>query len=469
LPHVEVIEVPEQPLDVLVVGAGLSGLSAAWRLHGDGYRIVLCEATDRVGGAIVSRQIEGFLCEAGPNGFQRTPELEALTAQAGLQHRLLVADARLPRYVWWEGRLRPVPLTPGQFLFSDLLSWAGKWGVLRELAVPRMDEAREETVSEFFYRRFGEEMLNRLVDPFVSGVYAGDPGQLSAEATLGRLVALERTSGSVLRGLLAKRSPVAPDGLCTFVDGLGELPEALALRLGRRLWLESPLLRLECPDGLWQAQLRHRGQQVCLLARSVLLSTPAFAAAEVVSHFDAQMARALSSIFYPPVAVVSLAYTADQIPQPLEGFGHLIPRSQSLRSLGSIWNCSLFAHRAPSGWRQFTCFVGGTTDTASAGLSDAELEMLVHRDLQTVLGVQGKPRPLSTARWQRAIPQYALGHEAKRTRLLSRLADWPGLFLSGSYFGGVSLGSCVREAFVRSGEIERYLAGVGEQTTVRPA
>lgn len=464
----EVSEVLGQTLDVLVVGAGLSGLATAWYLHADGHAVLVCEAEARGGGTITSRPVEGFLCEGGPNGFQKTPALGALIAELGLEERLRTADVRLPRYIWWEGRLRSVPLTAGQLLFSDLLSWVGKARLVYELTVPRLTEAREETIAEFVYRRFGEEVLNRLVEPFVSGNYAGDVGQLSVEATLGDLVTFERTSGSVLREVLVHRSGTSASSLCTFEAGLEELPEALARRLGGRVWTECPLVRLEQTAEGWLAVVRRQGDEMVLTARSVLLSVPAHAAAQIVGSFDSELSRSLNSIYYPPVAVVSLGYPTTQLPQPLEGFGHLIPRSQALRTLGGIWNCSLFPRRAPAGWRQYTCFVGGTTDMASANLDDDELVGLVHRDLQTVLGIQGTHRLLRLTRWPRAIPQYALGHAAKQVRIEALLDRWPGLFLAGSYFGGISIEAGIARATARCAALHTYLADPAVQAILRP-
>ncbi|MBC7881553.1 MAG: protoporphyrinogen oxidase [Anaerolineae bacterium] len=450
----------DRSLDVLVVGGGVSGLTAAWRLHSSGYLVLLCHGSERFGGAITTEQSDEFLCEGGPNSFQRTTNLDELIASLGIEDQRCDADARLPRYVWWEGRLRAIPFNVSQFLRSDLLSWGGKTRFMRELLVPRLDDVnREETVSEFIYRRCGEEIHSRLFEPLISGIFAGDIGQLSASATLGRAVAAETNYGSILRSLWLSRERVrAGTTFCTFKEGMETLTNALGSSLGSRLWCERTLISLERIQAGWRAVVSYRGDLITIHARSVLLATPAMAAAELLAPLDDALYRSLASIYSPPIAVISLGYQTTQIPQPLEGFGHLIPRGQGLRTLGSIWNCSLFPHRAPSGWRQFTTFIGGTTDTASAGLSDQELITLAHQELQSVLGIQGTYRCLRVTRWQQGIPQYALGHLAKQKRVELRLERWPGLFLCGNYFGGISIGDCVNNALKQSSAIQAFLA-----------
>ncbi|AGY59787.1 protoporphyrinogen oxidase [Gloeobacter kilaueensis JS1] len=454
------MSVAAEPLDVLVVGAGLSGLALAWHLQRSGRRVLVCEATERVGGAISSELIDGFTCEGGPNSFQSTRPLQELLVELQLEERLVFAEERLARFVWWENRLRPVPMSPAQFVRADLLSWPGKLRCLSEFFVPPLSEPREETVAEFVLRRFGDEALNRLIEPFIAGVFAGDAGQLSADAALAPLVELERQAGSVLRGLWQRRNRgvLTPQRLCTLRGGIEQLPRAIARRLQSQLRFQSRLEALEPLAGGWQAiVLDGRGEAQAISARSVALAAPAWAIAPVLARLDPSLGRALESIYYPPVAAVSLGYSKSQLPNLSEGFGHLIPRGQSLRSLGVIYNSCLFRHAAPTSWRLFTCFLGGTTDPLIADLSDGELANLAHRELQAVLDFQSSYQLLRVARWPRAIPQYALGHITKQERIERYLAELPGLFLVGNYFGGISVGDCVRQARLKADSVLQFL------------
>lgn len=460
-----------QPLDTLVVGAGLTGLTLGWHLVNAGRTVLLCEATNRVGGAISTSEADGFILEGGPNALQESPELTQLIQEIGMAERLLYADARLPRYIWWDSQLRAVPRNVPQFLRSDLLSWFGKARLLFEPFVPRLEEEREETVTEFVRRRLGDEVLTRLIDPFVSGIYAGDPGQLGATAAFPKLTASERDTGSLLRAQLqAGRSGTQTvRRLCSFRSGLRELPEVLAVRLGECLRREHQVVGLERAGDYWRAIITHRDHSLSILARSVVLTVPAYVSAQLLQPLDNPLGRSLESIYYPPVAVLNLGYPVANLPRALDGFGHLIPRGQGMRTLGGIWSSSLFAQRAPEGWCQITCFIGGTTDPSSQDLSERELVRLAHRDLQQVLGLRGAPKVLAITRWPRAIPQYALGHLPKQMRIEARLTGLQGIFLAGNYFGGVSLGDCVVRAQVQAGQVQTYLGSVSSQASLRSA
>ncbi len=446
-------------LDVLVVGAGLSGLVLAWRLCSAGREVLLCEAGEQPGGAMTSCRINDFLCEGGLSSFSETPELLQLIGELAIESELVYSAPRPGRFVWWDGRLRPVPLSVGQLLSSDLLSWGGKGQLLCELFVPTLSESREETVGEFIYRRFGEETLTRLVEPVLSGLWAGDVGQLSVEAVLPRLVAFERESGSVLGGQwqARRRGVVALPRTCSFREGVQVLPDALAAQLHRQLRCNQKLIALERTLGGWRAVFTGDAGELIVEAHSIVLATPAYAVAGILSTFDPELGRALDSIYYPPLAVVNLGYPASQIPQAPEGIGHLVPRSQGLRTLDALWSSGLFPDRAPAGWRQYTCFIGGTTDLSAQGLSDTELASLAHRELQVVLGFQSGHQLLRLTRWPQSIPQYTLGHLAKQARVEERLTRWPGLFLAGNYFDGISVGDCVHNAFTRGERVQAFL------------
>ncbi|UFP93649.1 protoporphyrinogen oxidase [Gloeobacter morelensis] len=462
----------EELLDVLVVGAGLSGLALAWNLKRAGCTLLICQAGERVGGAITTALTDGFVCEGGPSSFQESPALIELLTQLQLEDQIVTADPRLARFVWWENRLRSVPLTPPQLVRSDLLSWSGKARLLWELFVPALGEPREETVAEFVLRRFGEEVLSRLVDPLVSGMCAGDVGQLSVEATFEGLVELERRHGGVLRGLWRTARTRAPlKRLCTLRGGLEQLPQALAQRLQPQLLLSHRLEALERLSGdHWRAVVAGpQGEPLAIAARTVILAGAAHAMAPVLRPLDAGLGRALESIYYPPVASINLGYSKSQVPNAPEGFGHLIPRNQTLRSLGVIWNSSLFPHTAPPNWRLYTCFVGGTTDPATPNLSDTELASLAHRELQTALGFQAGYQLLRVTRWPQAIPQYALGHPSKQERVERALLGLPGLFLAGNYFGGISLGDCVRHSGAVASRVLQFLSTVASNGSLRPA
>ncbi len=459
-------------LDTLVVGAGLSGLSTAIALAPHSPSLLVAERRDRVGGNITSRQQDGFLWEEGPTSFQPAPALLELALEVGLGDELVFANAKLPRYVYWQGRLRPVPMSPPAAVGSSLLSPLGK---LRALAgalgfVPP-PQPGEETVAAFFRRHLGAEVAQRLVAPFVSGVYAGDPQQLSATAAFRRVTQLEAAGGGLVAGALRARRQAPPPkvnpdlprpprgSLGSFRQGIGMLPQAIAERLGDRLRLRWELLRVQPTEQqTYQATFATPEGEQQVEARSLVLSLPAYTIADLLKPLQPAASQALAAIPYPPVVCAVLAYPQAAIARPLDGFGHLIPRGQGLRTLGTIWSSSLFPGRAPQGWQVLTNFIGGATDPEVANLTADELVAAVHRDLQQVLlQPDAQPKPLAVHLWPRAIPQYSLGHAERLAAVDRALSQQPGLFLCSNFTDSVALGDCVRRGREIAQTVQAYL------------
>lgn len=471
--------------EVVVIGAGITGLTLALRLqqgrqssHHQGSRsVLLAEASLRVGGCISSQAREGYRWEEGPNSFTPVPALLNLIAEVGLADQLLLADGKLPRYIYWEKELLPVPMSPAAAIQSRLLSVGGKLRALRGLlgfAAPPPD--REETVRQFFQRQLGSEVVERLIVPFTSGVFAGDVDQLSAIAAFHRIASWEERYGSLFAGALraprTQPEPLSPQiqpppkrgQLGNLRQGLQQLPEAIAAKLGDTLhlgWQATHLKRDEA--GYWVGFKTPEGSR-WVVAKRVVLTIPAYAAAALLRDLNPEASQLLSEIPYPPVAVVALAYPEDALPRPLRGFGHLIPRSQGLRTLGTIWASCLFPERAPQGYHCFLSFIGGATDAAYARqkgippiseLSAEERAQIVHEELSQILLTRPvEPIRLGERLWPHAIPQYTLGHRQRIAQLQASLASrTSGLSVCANYLDGVALGDCVRRAEAMAQEI----------------
>jgi oxygen-dependent protoporphyrinogen oxidase len=295
-----------------------------------------------------------------------------------------------------------------------------------------------------------------MVAPFLSGVYAGDPERLSVQACFPKLAEFEAESGGILRGALraAKQSRKGSSGpkrslrpyrLCSFRQGLSALPEALSESLGDRLLTGGRIIDINSTGG-FEIKVEHRGEIKTIKSPALVVSTPAYVTAHLLGALSPGISELLAEIPYVSIASVPLAYRAEQIARKLDGFGFLAPRGEGLRTLGSIWNSSLFAERAPGGWVCLTNFIGGATDPEAIRLSDEELIRIVHGDLNKVLGVSGEPRRLPISRYERAIPQYTLGHAARAKRIEAMLRDVDGLWIAGNYLTGVSLGDCIKQA-----------------------
>ncbi len=440
----------------VIIGAGISGLTAAYYLKQAGRNVLLLESSARVGGVIQSFEAEGFLLERGPNSLRGTHEFLDLVDDLKLTKELMTANPKAPAYVYFNQALHPVPMSPLALLKTKLLSTPAKLRLLREPFIAARHETSEESLASFVRRRLGHEVLERLVAPFVSGVYAGDPEQLSVQASFARLAESEANSGSIFSSAIqATRTARAnkdrlqrslrPYRLCGFRQGLQTLPDAMAKALGASLLTEAQVYSIsQISARKFQITYTHTQQTQTVEAASLIIATPSFVAAQLLADLAPELTTLLAEIPYTTLATVPLAYRVSQVTRVLDGFGFLVPRGQGLRTLGSIWNSSLFANRAPEGFVLLNNFIGGETDREAMQLSDAELTTIVHQDLQTVLGITGEPHRLPITRWQRAIPQYNLGHAARVATIEAVLARRPGLQLAGNYLHGVALGDCLK-------------------------
>jgi oxygen-dependent protoporphyrinogen oxidase len=454
--------------DVIVVGAGLSGLTTAFRLARHGWQVAVVEAEQRPGGVIGSQRREGVLYEVGPNsGLDTTPLIDELLAAAAIRGERLDASAAVARrYILRDGALVAMPTSPGAFFGTSLFSWRAKLALLREPFVAPAPADAEETVADFVRRRLGAEFLDYAIEPFVAGIYAGDPQTLSVPAAFPRLAALEQKYGSLIRGQILgarerrKNAEKAKNIAASFSfrDGMQTLTDALARALPIECGVRVAAVRREAEGFALECERVSPGAKQCFerRARAVVLAVPAYAAARIVAPLDGDAARALAAIVYPPVAVVASAYRRSDVAHPLDGFGFLAPKKENPPILGSLFSSTMFAHRAPEGTVLLTTFVGGRRNPELALAAEGDIAANVQQALARYVGA-AIPLWSVVTRWPQAIPQYTIGHRERIAAVERAEAGAPGLYFCANWRGGVSVGDCIKSGHAMAERIDREL------------
>ena len=434
-------------MKIAIIGGGISGLTLAWYLQKAGVPYELFEADARPGGNLYTWATpEGYLLETGPNSLQLSTELEELLADLGLTDQIQESAAvSQHRYVLRAGRYRQLPGSPPALLTNSFFSLKAKWQLLKEFRQPAAPVDVHETVAQFFRRRFGPEIVDYAVNPFMAGIYAGDPEQLLLHKTFPQLAALEQQYGSVLRGL-AKTGKAAPRRrIITLKGGVQTITDTLAARLTSYQPGTAVTAISRATDGTYQLELL--GPQGLAAAPGyshLALALPAYAAAPLLEPLFAEAAAALAAVHYPPMSVVFSAYDQAAVAHPLNGFGALHPKVEGTYAAGSIWTSSIYPQRVPAGQVLFTTFVGGTQYEASALQPEDVQKAAVHAELSTFYGITGAPRWQGRYLWPRSIPQYDARIMAAQatTDALARehvvaVANWRA---------GVSVPDCIRHA-----------------------
>ena len=438
-------------LDALVVGGGISGLTAAFHLARGGRRVAVLEASERVGGSIETYADGTWRFEMGPNTVvENDASVGRLVRDCGLEgEKIIAAAAARRRFLYKGGRLVPLPGGPGGFLGTPLFPFTSKLRLLREPWIGRPAGEVEESIAQFVRRRLGQAFLDYAVGPFVSGVYAGDPERLSVRWAVPKIFALEQRYGSLIRGALAKRKGPSPGGaMISFREGLEELPRKLAREIG------DVRTGVACEKvGRSESGFRAETSAGPVAAERVVLAVPSDAAARLLDEATGGASRLFAEIPYAPVAVVSLGWRREQVGHPLDGFGFLAPRKEGLRVLGCLFPSEIFPGRAPEGHVALAAFAGGRTDPELMDWDDERIIATSIGELRGPLSLTGEPAFRLVRRWPRAIPQYELGHGrfVERAREIERAL--PGLCIGGNFLSGVSVPDCIRNATVLAEEM----------------
>lgn len=444
----------QESVDAIVVGGGISGLSAAWFLRRNDRSVKVFEKKATAGGVIRSRQTGPYLLEEGPNTIRDKNEAtRQLLRETGLDNKKVKGgDNGSKRYILRDGHLHPVPLS-GLFslLTSPLISTRGLLRMLVEPFIPASN--KKESVAEFVERRLGREVLDYFVDPFMAGVYSGSPDVLSMDHIAGEIKDLEQGYGSVLLGSLMKKGSDAEDkedagspDLLSFPGGLSEIPETIASELSEHIVTTTEVLDVQRKGGsdAWKVTVRDGDRTRRVDGKTLVIATPAEVCGELlrsVASADQNM-TALPDIPYAPMTVVHCGFESWE-GRPLDGFGFLVPRVEERRILGAIWNSALFPGRAPGGGELLTVFVGGGRQFEYTLLSDKDIRTLVRRELKELLRVESRPDLLEVTRWEEAIPQYKMEHGEAMKEIQQLEEENEGLRITGNFRKGVSVPGCI--------------------------
>ncbi len=435
-------------VECVVVGAGIAGLAAAATLRSQGREVIVLEAGARAGGSAWSERIGGHLVERGPNTFRIPPAMGAFLREHGLASRLQKAEpASSERFLVRAGQLVPVPMGLVAFARTPLLTRGGKLRLLAEPFQPAGDPTGE-SVAEFTKRRLGCEARDGLVAPFLTGVYAGDENQLGAEAVFPTLVAAERRSGSIVRGLLANAlrgagSKGSWGGTWSTANGISGLTDALAVPLDGSLRLCARASKVAFEDGSYRIEVEAESGSRTIRCRGLVLALPAQPAAELLGALDRDAADAIGAVESAPVASVALSIARDATRVPLRGFGYLVPRGEGVLLLGCLFSSQLFAGRAPAGRELVTLLAGGMRKPDAIDWSDERLVAALLAEIEPVLGLREAPRVLAITRWPRAVAQPGRDHPRLVAGVRARLARFPRLALVGSHLDGVAFGEAL--------------------------
>jgi oxygen-dependent protoporphyrinogen oxidase len=449
---------------IAIVGGGISGLTVAYLLleKKSDLDITVLESDIRAGGKIWTDKTGGFLCEKGANGFlDNKPRTLELCKSLGIEPVRSNENSK-KRFIYLHGKLNALPESPLAFIKSDLLSFGGKLRMLLEYNAPKGPE--DETVADFVIRRLGKEALEKLIDPMCSGIYAGDPYKMSIKSCFARIKELEQEYGGLFRGLLAIRKQkkrqqkasgdskvsVAPGGtLTSFYNGAQTITDTLADKLGDRLHPGVSVHGIVKNGNVYKLYT----SKDTVEADIVILASPAYAAAEILKDLDSGISKTLSDIPYPHVSVVCFGYKKDKVGHPLNGFGFLVPHIEGRKILGTLWDSSIFPNRASEGYALLRTMVGGAKSPEIAALDDDKIISMVFDELKPVLSFKTDPDMIRIYRWEKAIPQYLLGHSKKVKSLEERLKSYPGLYLTGNAYKGIGINDCVENGYKLAEEI----------------
>ncbi|MGE5401138.1 MAG: protoporphyrinogen oxidase [Ignavibacteriales bacterium] len=439
---------------IVILGAGISGLATAYWLQKDGYDVTIIEKNPEVGGAMVSTRESDFLVDYGPNsGLETNPLIGQLVEEIGIKDQMIYANQQgNKRYILRDNQLHALPMNPVSFLGTKLFSTKAKLRLFAEPFVGRTQDGYYQSISQFVRRRLGQEFLDYAINPFVAGVYAGNPDDLSVKSAFPKLYRLEELYGGLIMGMIKgakerkKRADTSKQNarMFSFKNGMQVFPKALSAMLEGKIMLGTEVTGVEKLANSYKVKFKNNGTEESIEAQVVISTLPAHSACYLFQNIDGTLFNHLKSIYYPPVMVLYLGYKEESVGRPLDGFGYLIPQKEKKSYLGAIWSSTIFPNRAPEDFVSFTLFVGGARSPQLFDeMKKEDLIRQVLKEFQEVMKITGMPDFRTDRMWPKAIPQYNIGYIEHEKYFEEFEQANKGLLLSGNYRGGISVGDCI--------------------------
>lgn len=452
---------------IVILGAGISGLTTAYLLNKEGHDVTVLESRNEVGGSMESVFENGYLFDRGPNsGLDTTPLIGQLVDELGLQNEIVFANKiGNKRYILRDDKLHPLPMSPPAFFKTKLFSSKAKLRLLAEPLIGRSNDGYYQSIADFVKRRLGREFLDYAINPFVAGVYAGNPEELSVKSAFPKLYALEEKYGGLIVGTIKsmkkrkKRAEKSKQSakMFSFLNGMQVLPKAIALSLGNRVIKSAEVKSVVRTDSKYITKYLINGTLEEIESDILLSAIPAYNAAELFRSFDENFSSHLEQIYYPPVLVLMLVYDKSVIKQPLDGFGFLIPAKEKKSFLGAIWSSILFPNRSGENKAAFTIFVGGARNPEIGNVDKEILFKNVRNEFEKIMGISAQPVYTTHRYWPKSIPQYNIGYIEHEKYFDEFEKKNPGIFIGGNYRGGISVGDCIKNAELISQKIIKQI------------
>ena len=430
--------------EIAIIGGGITGLTAAYYLKKKGYSPTIFEASSQIGGVIQTKKIDGFTIETGPNTIllsdQRTIDM---IDDLGLTIEDASPESK-KRYIVKNGKCTALPMSLGSFISTPLFSFSTKFKILTEFLKRNKPLSDEESISQFIIRRFGKEVLDYAINPFIAGTYAGDPDSLSIEHAFPQLYNVEQKHGSIIGGLFKqkknKKTFKIQRRTMSFPRGIFTLTEKLATQCKNSIFIQSQVTDISKNENEYTITFKQNNEVKSFICENIICTSPSYTLNKITidgkpfKDFDE-----LSSIYYPPVISVALGYNTQDISHHLSGFGVLVPKCENMNILGVLFSSSLFKNRAPKGKSLLTVFMGGSLHPKHFELKKEERLSLIHKDLQKLLGINSKPILTHETIWKKSIPQYHVGYGHYKSLINIVEAKLPRFYFAGNYVNGISI------------------------------